>query len=155
MIGKFLGKLFSSDEAIKQTAGALRDGLDALVYTDEEKANDAALQRTEARQMLLRWMESTQGQNIARRFLAISLSMMWGTIYGFQIVMSAISPWVNPDISKKLMESAAVLGESAGQLNGAMMLILAFYFSAPYMGDIIKPAMNKFIGDKQSNGNAN
>ena len=144
----FLGKLFSSDEAIKSTASALRDGLDALVYTDEEKATDAALQRTEARQMLLRWMESTQGQNIARRFLAVSLSMMWGTIYGVQIVISAVAPWVDGETSVKLMQSAAVLGESAMQLNGAMMLILAFYFAAPHMSDIIKPAMNRFIGTK-------
>lgn len=140
----FLGKLFSSDEAIKSTAGALRDGLDALVYTNEEKAADAAASRTEARSMLIKWMDSTQGQNLARRFLAVSLSMMWGAIYGVQIAMSAIAPWVADDTGKKLMESAEVLGESASQLNGAMMLILAFYFAAPHMGEIVQKAMDKF-----------
>lgn len=146
----FLGKLFSSDGAIKSTAGALRDGLDALVYTNEEKAADAAASLTEARSMLIKWMDSTQGQNLARRFLAVSLSMLWGTIYGVQIVLSSIAPWTEADTSKKLMESAAVLGESASQLNGAMMLILGFYFAAPYMGNIVTAAMERFKGvDKQ------
>lgn len=145
---KFLGRLFSSDAAVEKTVGTIANGLDALVYTDEEKAQDAAAQRTQAREMLLKWMDATQGQNIARRFLAISLSMMWGTIYGVQILMSSIAPWVEPDTSKKLMESAAVLGESASQLNGAMMLILAFYFAAPHMSEIIKPAMDRFLNKK-------
>lgn len=150
MMLSFLGKLFSSDGAIKSTAGALRDGLDALVYTNEEKAADAAASLTEARSMLIKWMDSTQGQNLARRFLAVSLSMLWGTIYGVQIVLSSIAPWTEADTSKKLMESAAVLGESASQLNGAMMLILGFYFAAPYMGNIVTAAMERFKGvDKQ------
>lgn len=144
----FLGKLFSSDEAIKSTAGALRDGLDALVYTNEEKAADAAASLTEARSMLIKWMDSTQGQNLARRFLAVSLSMLWGTIYGVQIVLSSIAPWVQAETSKKLMESASVLGESASQLNGAMMLILGFYFCAPYMNQIVGSAMDRFSGKK-------
>ena len=37
----FWGKVFGTDEAIKGAVTAVRDGLDALVYTDEEKAGDA------------------------------------------------------------------------------------------------------------------
>lgn len=146
----FVGKMFSSDEAIKSTASALRDGIDALVYTytDEEKAHDAAESLTEARAMLIKWMDSTQGQNLARRFLSVSLSMLWGTIYGVQIVLSSIAPWVGEETSGKLMKSADVLGESASQLNGAMMLILGFYFAAPYMGNIVTAAMDKFSSKK-------
>jgi len=35
-----------------------------------------------------------------------------------------------------------------GRLNGAVMLILAFYFAAPHMGAMIGQAMDKFGGKK-------
>ena len=117
--------------------------MDALVYTDEEKAGDAAKERSEARSMIIRWMDSTQGQNLARRFIALSLTMMWGTMHGIKTVLAVIAPW-NPNKSTKIMESVSALEEATTQLNGAMMLILAFYFAAPHMGSIVEGALNKF-----------
>lgn len=140
---KFLGKLFGSDESINTIVSGVSNGLDALVYTDEEKANEASKERSEARAMLIQWMASTQGQNLARRFIALSLTMMWGVMHGIKTVMATMAPWI-PDKTIKIMESVTALEEATTQLNGAMMLILAFYFASPYMGSIVEGALNKF-----------
>ena len=139
----FWGKLFGTDKGIESVVNGVTNGLDALVYTDEEKAGDAAKERSEARSMIIRWMDSTQGQNLARRFIALSLTMMWGTMHGIKTVLAVIAPW-NPNKSTKIMESVSALEEATTQLNGAMMLILAFYFAAPHMGSIVEGALNKF-----------
>jgi hypothetical protein len=50
--------------------------------------------------------------------------------------------WVSDP--EKFVTSADVIGGYAENMNGAMMLILGFYFAAPYMGDMTKSALNKF-----------
>lgn len=145
----FLGKLFGTDKGIDSVVNGVTRGLDALVYTDEEKANDAAADRSQARKMVIEWMGNTQGQNLARRFIALSLTMMWGVIYGIKTVLAAIAPWF-PDKTTQIMDSVAALEASTTQLNGAMMLILAFYFAAPHMGSIVKGALDKFGRNQKS-----
>jgi hypothetical protein len=76
MLG-FLGRLFGSDKAMAGMVDGLKSGLDALVYTDQEKERDAAKERAAARDMLIGWMDKTQGQNIARRFLALVITFVW------------------------------------------------------------------------------
>jgi len=97
--------------------------------------------------MIIDWMRNTQGQNLARRFIALSLTMMWGVIYGIKTVLATFAPW--SDNHELIMQSVAALEQSTNQLNGAMMLILAFYFAAPHMGGIVKGALDKF-GSKKS-----
>jgi len=141
-----LGKIFGTDDAINKTIDLAARGIDALVYTDEEKSVDAAKSRTEARTMIIKWMESTQGQNLARRFIALSITCVWLLQYLMAMIGSMIAVWVdNPD---KWIESVKVIGDYAENMNGAMMLILAFYFAAPHMGDIAAAAMDKFSGRK-------
>jgi hypothetical protein len=41
--------------------GGITKGFDALVYTDEEKAGDAAKERSEARSMIVDWMKEHTG----------------------------------------------------------------------------------------------
>jgi len=139
----FFGKLFGTDKAIEGVVKSVTAGLDALVYTDEEKATDAAHERSQARSMVVQWMQSTSGQNLARRLIALSLTLMWGTIHGVKTVLAAIAPWF-PDKADQIMLSVKALEDSTTQLNGAMMLILAFYFAAPHMGSIVKGALDKF-----------
>ena len=61
--------------------------------------------------------------------------------------MSLSSIWL-PEQTERLMESASLMGGYAHEMNGAMMLILGFYFAAPYMGSIVEGAMKKFSGSK-------
>ena len=40
-----IGKIFGSEKAIGAAVSGISNSLDALVYTDEEKAQDAAVER--------------------------------------------------------------------------------------------------------------
>lgn len=144
-----IGKIFGSDKALTSVVDSVSKGLDALVYTDEEKAGDAAKDRAAARSMIITWMASTKGQNLARRLIALSIVFTWLFQYLCSMFLSVIGVWVKPtgDINP-LIESAQIIGVFAEKMNGAVMLILGFYFAAPYMGSIVQTAMNKFNGTK-------
>ncbi len=143
----FLGRLFGTETALNNVVKGVTSGLDALVYTDEEKANDAAKDRTEARQMVVQWMMATQGQNLARRLIALSITGVWLTMYLLSVLCRMAAVFVN-DIgvvtSDKVDQVGSVAKEAAIDMNPAVMLILAFYFAAPHMGDIAKAVTNKF-----------
>ena len=139
----FWGKMFGTDEAIKTTIGAVKDGLDALVYTEEEKSVDAAKERSEARSMLVGWMEATQGQNLARRVISLAITGVWLSQYIIAQLASSIAIfWLEK--TEQLNELAKVNMQSAESMSGAVMLILAFYLAAPHMGDFAKAIIGKF-----------
>lgn len=140
----FLGKLFGSDDAISKTIDTVSSGLDKLVYTDEEKADAAAKERTEARTMVVGWMAATQGQNLARRLIALAITGVWLCDIVVAQLVGAIALFV--DEPARFQQLAAFMTESAMDMNNAVMLILAFYFAAPHMGDIAKAVTGRFTG---------
>ena len=138
----FIGKLFGTEKALNTVVSSVKNSLDSLVYTEEEKAQHAAKERSEARSMVVKWMEATQGQNLARRLIALMVAVTWLMQYLIMMLLSIISVWVED--SEKLNNSAKLIGEYTESMNGAMMLILAFYFAAPHMGSMLGGALNKF-----------
>jgi hypothetical protein len=145
----FWGKVFGTDEAIKTTIGAVKDGLDALVYTEEEKAVDGAKERSEARSMLVGWMEATQGQNLARRAISLAITGVWLSQYVISSLATSIGIfWI--DKTKQLNELAEVMLKSADAMSSAVMLILAFYFAAPHMASFADAIVGKW--KKQTEG---
>lgn len=143
-IGATIGKIFGTDKAIASVIDNVSKGIDALVYTDEEKARDAAKDRAAARSMIISWMDSTKGQNLARRLIALCIVVVWLLQYLCGMILSVVGIWVSDP--EKILASAEVIGEFAERMNGAVMLILGFYFAAPYMGSIVQGAMAKFGG---------
>ena len=141
-IGATIGRIFGSDKALTSMVDHVSSGLDKLIYTNEEKAEDASKATTEARLMIVKWMDSTKGQNLARRLIALSIVSVWLFQFLSMNILSVAAVWA--DSPEKLIESAKVIGTFAKTLNSPIMLILAFYFSAPYMGDIAKGVLNKF-----------
>jgi uncharacterized membrane protein (DUF485 family) len=144
-----LGKIFGTDKAIESGLNMIYKAGDALFYTDQEKAADKENKIKQVHQFMNDWMETTKGQNIARRLLAVMITTVWLFLYLVGILLSVISPWVATEISVKLMESARVLESNADMMSGAVMLILAFYFAAPHMDKIVEGALNKFGGNKE------
>jgi hypothetical protein len=141
----FWGKVFGTDEAIKGAVNAVRDGLDALVYTDEEKAGDASKERSEARSMLVGWMEATQGQNLARRLISLAITGVWL----FQYIVAQLAASIALFWTEKATELNRLYElniRAADEMSGAVMLILAFYFAAPHMGDFAQAIIGKFKG---------
>ncbi len=142
MLGGLLGKIFGSDKAIESTINSVSSGLDKLYYSDEEKADDAAKGRTEARQMIVNWMAATQGQNLARRLLALMVTTTWLLMYVAAMIGSIIGSW--QDDPAKWLQSSELIGDYADGMSGAVMLILGFYFAAPHMSSIAEKALNNF-----------
>jgi len=138
------GKMLGSEKALAGIVNGATSALDKLYYTDEEKAEDAAKSRSEARGMVIKWMEATGGQNLARRVISLVVTAVWIFQYVLVMIMGAISPWVDAGTAAKIMLSSESISENAQSMNGAMMLILGFYFAAPHMGKIAEAAMAKF-----------
>ena len=139
----FWGKLMGTDEAISKTIDVVSSGLDKLVFTSEEKADYAAKERSEARAMLVEWMKATQGQNLARRLISLAITGVWLAQYVIATTASSLSVfWESQSIN--LNKLAAVQIGTAEQMNGPVMLILAFYFAAPHMGDFAQAIIGRF-----------
>jgi len=145
----FWGRLFGSAEATKEAVGAVRDGLDALWYTKEEKAADQAAEVTEARRVLLEWVKNSQGQNLARRVLAFAIAAAWLSFKFVGVCLSVVALWLDRVDAEKLREAADLVGEFSGDMTPAVMLILGFYFAGPHMGRIAEAALVRF-GDRNS-----
>ena len=141
----FLGKLFGSDKALSDTVGHVASGIDKLVYTSEEKADDAAAERSEARKMVVDWMAATQGQNLARRLIALSITGVWLLQYVIAQLVTLVGVFVEDP--KVWNEASAVMRAGADDMSSAVMLILAFFFAAPHMGDIAKAVTGKFTNN--------
>jgi hypothetical protein len=138
----FLGRLFGSDKAADTIIEKTSKAIDAIVYTDQEKAEDFAKSRTEARGMLIAWLQATQGQNLARRLLAMLIAAVWLVQYLGSWALSIVSIWsTDPD---RIRQAATITGDYASSMTGAMMLILGFYFAAPHLGTIVDGAMGLF-----------
>ena len=144
---KFFGRLFGSEKALDAVVGGAVRGLDALIYTSEEKAQDAARATTEARQMVVAWMAATQGQNLSRRLIALSITGVWLSQIVASQLLNVASVWASPIVSNKLIQSAKIMMAGSVAMGSAVMLILAFYFAAPHMGDIAKAVTGRFARD--------
>lgn len=146
-IGGFFGKLFGTEKALGGIVDGVTNGLDALVYTEEEKAKGAAEDRSEARKMIVQWMASTQGQNLARRLIALAITGIWLGMYLLSVLTGMIAVFTNNSgavTAEKVNAVGSMAKAAAYDMNPAVMLILAFYFAAPHMGDIAKAVTGRF-----------
>jgi len=142
-----LGKLFGTTDAVNTTIETVGRVVDDFVYTDEEEAGDKMRAQTEGREFLIRWLESTSGSRLARRVIALTVTFSWVMMFFIGAGLDIASVWAI-ESAEKLAQSSKLLDARAGQMNGAVMLILGFYFAAPHLGDIAKGALEKFGGNK-------
>lgn len=134
MLG-WLGRLFGSPKALDAVVDSTRSALDKLVYTDEERAEDAARAVTEARSMTVEWMAQTKGQNQARRFIAVSIVVAWLLTAGATLITRICYIWF---ASPELAEVTTALDEFAGDMmHTGVIVILGFYFAAPHMSKVV------------------
>lgn len=142
-----LGRIFGTEKALESAVQGVRDGLDALIFTDEERATEAAKDRSEARKLVVQWMEATQGQNLSRRLISLSITATWLSGYVISGLTRAIAVFVDDAgtvTAAKVSAVSEIAWKASVDMNGAVMLILAFYFAAPHMGDIAKAALSRF-----------
>ena len=143
----FFGRLFGTEKALTSVIDGVSKGLDSLVYTDEEKAKAASRDRSEARKMVVSWMQATQGQNLARRILALSIGFCWLSMHMFSSLISALSVFANDNgnvTAEKLQAVAKIAESSASNMTDPVMLILSFYFAAPHMSDLANAVIGRY-----------
>ena len=140
----FWGRLFGSDKATEKLIDNVSNGIDKLWYTDEEKAEDRASARREGQTVMMAWMKNTQGQNLSRRLIALCITFVWLLMFLISAVLNVVAIWQSPEAAELIMASSGVIKESAQDLTSAVMLILSFYFAAPYMGSIAEGALKRF-----------
>ena len=135
-----IGRMLGSEEALAGVVRGVAASLDALVYTDEEKEINAATSRSEARQMIVAWMGATQGQNLARRVIALAITGTWllQTLVAQGLAVASVF------LGEKAAAVAEVMSRGADSMTGPFMLVLGFYFAAPHMGDIAKAVTARY-----------
>ena len=120
----WLSSLFrSSPDIVDKTVDAVISTGDALVFTDEERA--------QARERLLEWslryLEATQPQNLARRYIAIIIVALWATLILAGTVAAALD-------AEGL--SGAIFSILADHVQNPLMMVLGFY----YMTHVVRAA---------------
>lgn len=143
----FCGRLFGSAESTQEAVRAVRDGLDAIWHTAEEKAHERAADVTEARKVLLEWVKNSQGQNLARRVIAFAITGTWLLLKFVGVALAVAGVWVADGVAstfEKVQQSVDIIGAFASDMTPAVMLILGFYFAAPHMGRVAEAALQKF-----------
>lgn len=141
---RLLGRVFGTEKALESAVEAVTNGVDSLVYTDEERATDAAKDRAEGRAMVIKWMEATSGQHLARRLIAVSITGVWLFQYIVSWLSLMVGTFVSGEIREQLIAAAEMTTQHADGMTGAVMLILSFYFAAPHMDKIVGVALNRF-----------
>lgn len=81
---KIFGAIFGSSKNTETIVNGAVSGLDKLFYTDEEKAE--GMEKT--REWFLRYLEASQPQNLARRFIAMAVVGLWAFL-----VLLAVAAW--------------------------------------------------------------
>lgn len=142
----FIGRLLGSPKALADTAGTVVKSLDGFIYTKQEKADDHARAITEGRDMIIKWMGNTQGQNLSRRIIALCITFTWLFMFIGRMGLSIAGIWTESEAFEK---SAEIIGDNIEQMTGAVMLILGFYFAAPHLSSIVGGAMSKFGGKQK------
>lgn len=147
----FFGQLFGSNDAALKTIDTVAQGIDKLYYSDEEKADDARAAKKDAANVFLEWIKNSQGQNLSRRFLTVVITITWLLFLIASVTISILSIWLAQD-PVKMAETYTKLNEIVSRMDSIVMLIVAFYFTSPYMSKFSDAAIAKFNGG--GNGNA-
>ena len=144
-IGTMMGSQASKNSLIDTAANAV----DKLIYTKQEMAEDERAARNKAFEVTMDWISTTKGQNLARRWLAMMLSSIWAIQFVIGGLMNIVSVWVsNPILIENLHKTSELIAEQRSGMDGAMMLIIGFYFAAPSIMKFAPAAMKKFGGEK-------
>ena len=141
-----LGTILGSPKAFGKVFDAARSAGDALIYTAEEKAEDAAAAaqaRREFQSKMLehvsQFMESTKGQNLTRRLIALAVTSMFVVGTTATIVLVVASIWVSdPDTRAMLTDSAGLIGDHLQETAHLFWIVLLFYFGSPHLGQAIE-----------------
>ena len=114
----FIGKLFGSDNVIKKAADGIYNGVDNMVFTDQEKSGH-----------FLSLLKAYEPFKLAQRFLALAVTVPYVTTWLMSAGMIVASGFVGPDYAEQIVAAAKDLGQLNNETLGfPVALVLGFYF---------------------------
>lgn len=111
-----LSKIFGDSKNASTIVEGAVSGLDKIAFTDEERAEHAA----KMGDWYLRFLEATNPQNVARRFIAMVVSGVWAFLVVFSVIVFRFDKEL-AEYSFKTMTEAVL---------NPFMIIMGFYFAA-------------------------
>lgn len=131
---KIFRSIFSSPENGSEIIRGAKEGLDALVFTDQEKSEMGV----DAFKLYLEWLKATQGHNVSRRFIAIVVVMLWAFLVLIQVFFKAI------EVLFDLMDgmSAFVFTVMTDQVAVPFGVVVGFYFATQLLQRAIGASKN-------------
>jgi len=121
---KILGAIFGSSKNTETIVDNAVAGIDKMFYTAEEKA-EAGQKMSE---WFLKYLAATQPQNLARRFIAIVVVLMWALL-----VLAGVIAY---PLDKPLSEF--IFRVLADVVMNPFLIIMGFYFAA----HVVRTAMS-------------
>ncbi|GAA5443141.1 hypothetical protein Misp06_01317 [Microbulbifer sp. NBRC 101763] len=124
-------RLWDTSDVIEQSVDAVIRTGDALVYTEEEKADFKA----RVLDWMLKWQQVTAGQNLTRRLLALSITFIWlleSLVALILCVWSAFEPY-----NQSFAKAAEITFSAASKMGLPVGVILTFYFAPNKISEAI------------------
>lgn len=140
------GRIFGTDKAITRMIETGGNLVDKLYYSDQEKAEDAHALRRETANQIVEWVRSSQGERLARRFIAMMIISMWGLMWLGTALTLLVGVWIHQDeggLYQRLIETSNLMGGFASDISAEVMLILGYYFAAPQIDKFVEPIAEK------------
>jgi len=135
--------LFGTTAVIEKAVSGAANLADEAFYTREEEAADKRAATSEARGLLVRWLEATNPSRLARRVLAFAVTGAWLSLKGIAAALAVAAVWLEA-YAAELMASVTIINQSAEDMGGAVLLVFGFYFAAPYMDGVARVALERF-----------
>ena len=113
---KLLGAIFGSSKNTETIVDGAVSGLDKMFFTKEEKSEANA----KLSEWYLRYLEASQPQNLARRFIAIIVVVLWS-----MMILFGVLTWrMDSEYSVFIFDTLRDI------VNAPFMIIIGFYFAA-------------------------
>lgn len=119
-------QIFASSENTKTIVDGAVSGVDKLFYTKEEKADNAKYMS----EWFLRYLEASQPQNLARRFIALIIVGLWAFLVLLAVMVYKIDE----------SYSAYILGILKDVVSSPFVWIIGFYFAKHLISSAIGQA---------------
>ena len=154
----FFGRLFGSAKAGEKIVDGIVQATDKIWYTEEEKADAAAKAKSEGYQVYMKWLESTSGSRIARRFLALIVTGIWALEHVASVFLGVLAVFVENKVSvdnaaavvqaNVFTEASKMLADQAYNNNALVGVVLLFYFGGPAAVTASQGLVEKWVNRK-------
>ena len=125
-------KIFGSDDVINKAADGIYNGIDKLVYTDEEKAD----MRLKAAQQFLKLLKAYEPFKLAQRLLALTFAIPYIVVWIISAILFVVGALI-PELSNAIDASRELAKMNNETLGTPVAIILAFYFSGGMLEGVV------------------